>query len=367
MTPASIAELRPSDVVLAGAGMVTSVGLSVAECAASVRSATMRFSESAIHDKRFEPFTLAEIPADALPPLAAPLEETLGLTSRVMRMLRLAHVALAEAVSPLTATAPKPGLLLSLPETETTIPLDDEAIVRQLGAQAGDYFDAKYASAHYRGRAGGLEAIGRAVDLVRSGDVPYMLAGGVDTYRDLYVLGTLDMEGRVKSNSSMDGFIPGEGVAVVLVANGEACARFSLAPKVLLSDVQSSEESGHFYSSEPYRGDGLSAAVRKVWDSGVLKAPAGEVWSTMNGESHWGKEWGVAYLRNRPMFAEDHGMQHPADCYGDTGAASGAALVILAAEGILGGYRRSPALVYGSNDRAGRAAMVVQRVGGTEA
>ena len=58
--------------MLVGIGLMTPVGLSAPETAVSVRSGTMRFTESAIHDKRFEPFTLAEIPEAALPPLAEP-------------------------------------------------------------------------------------------------------------------------------------------------------------------------------------------------------------------------------------------------------------------------------------------------------
>lgn len=355
--------MNANDAVLVGIGMMTPVGLSAPEAAASVRSATMRFTESAIHDKRFEPFTLAAIPDAALPPLVEPLVKEPGLTSRVMRMLRLAQVPLAEAMASLPPRAPRPGLLLALPETETTIPLDGSAFLRSLTEQCGGAFDPKYSLADHRGRSGGLSALGQAVELVRSGQAPVMLAGGVDSYRDLYVLGTLDMEQRVKSSSNLDGFIPGEGAVFLLVASGEACGRFGMQPLALLSAVKEGVESGHLYSSAPYRGDGLAATIRQVWESGALTVPAAEVWSTMNGENHWGKEWGVSFLRNRPMFTEDVVIQHPADCYGDLGAASAPALVALAALGIRGGYRRTPAVVYASSDHGGRAATVVQGVG----
>ena len=52
-------------------------------------------------------------------------------------------------------------------------------------------------------------------------------------------------------------------------------------------------------------------------------------------------------------------MHHPADCYGDTGAACGALMVSLAALGIKEGYRSSPALVYASSDQGARAALAV--------
>ena len=38
-----------------------------------------------------------------------------------------------------------------------------------------------------------------------------MIVGGVDSYLDLYVLGTLDLDKRIKSSTHLDGLIPGEG------------------------------------------------------------------------------------------------------------------------------------------------------------
>ena len=84
-----------------------------------------------------------------------------------------------------------------------------------------------------------------------------------------------------------------------------------------------------------------------------------EVYSSMNGESHWGKEWGVAFIRNKAAFDPDHGMHHPADCFGDTGAACGPLMAGLAAVGLSQAYRDSACLVYGSSDRGQRTALTV--------
>ena len=82
----------------------------------------------------------------------------------------------------------------------------------------------------------------------------------------------------------------------------------------------------------------------------------------MNGESHWGKEWGVAFIRNRPAFVEGHSMLHPADCYGEIGAACGPMMVALAALGLRTGRSRGPALVYASSDSGPRAACTLQAI-----
>jgi 3-oxoacyl-[acyl-carrier-protein] synthase I len=345
-------------VVVVGVGMMTAVGLTAPETAASVRSATMRFTETPIRDHRFEPFTLAEVPEDGLPPLVEEVERALGLTSREIRLLRLATMPLRECLAPLVGKAPSPPLFLALPETETTRPLDGKAWLGHLARQAG-LFDLAKSDASARGRAGGLAAIGQAVAFIARGKGKFALAGGVDTYRDLYVLGTMDMEQRVKSSAHLDGFVPGEGAAFLLLADRAASSSAGLKPLAAVSPAATGFEQGHLYSPDTYKGEGLALTVSKLAQSGAAPAPFEEVYSSMNGESHWAKEWGVTGIRNKAVLQQGYRMHHPADCYGDVGAASGPLMVGLAALGITAGYRRSPCLVYGSSDRGPRAAVAL--------
>src|SRR5256885_16259929 len=105
------------------------------------------------------------------------------------------------------------------------------------------------------------------------GRAKFMLAGGVDTYRDLYVLGTLDMEKRVKSGANLDGFIPGEGAAFLLLADRGAASGAGLTAWGTLSVVAQAMEPGHLYSEEPYRGDGLAQALQQLAQLGGLVGP----------------------------------------------------------------------------------------------
>jgi 3-oxoacyl-[acyl-carrier-protein] synthase-1 len=353
-----VTTLAGGEAVIVGLGLVTAVGATVKETAASVRSSTARFTETAIRDKSFQPVTLAVVPDDVLPALTESVDKTSGLTSRMRRMIRLVAPVLAEATSSLPSHAPRPGLVLAMPEIETRIPLDGDRFLAALARQ-DFHFDAAYGSVTQVGRAGGLMAVAQAAELVGSGRVPLMLAGGVDTFRDPYVVATLDMEGRLKSSANSDGFIPGEGAALVLVANRRRAADYGLVPLGVISHTSLGIEPGHLYSSEIYRGDGLASTLTELLMQARLALPIQEVFSSMNGESHWAKEWSVAFLRNRSAFVDNHGMHHPADCYGDLGAAAGPAMVSLAITGFGGGVRRSPALVYASSDRGPRAAMLV--------
>jgi 3-oxoacyl-[acyl-carrier-protein] synthase-1 len=285
-----------------------------------------------------------------------------GLTPREHRMLRLATQPLRECLTALPMGAPKPGLVAALPSPRLTSgqrPIDPAGFLSRLSAQVGGALELGRSDASPTGRAGGIAAIHMAAAYVAAGSAPFMVAGGVDTYKDLFVLGTLDQQKRVKSATNLDGFIPGEAAAFVLLTTRAVAQQSGLHPLAAVTPGAFGEETGHLYSEAPYRGDGLAQTVSALVATGALPLPFREVYSSMNGEGHWAKEWGVSHMRNRAAFDPSHGMHHPADCTGDTGAACGALMVGLAALGLAGGYRRSPCLVYGSSDDGPRAALGV--------
>lgn len=348
------------DVVVARVGMVTAVGLSAAETAASVRSATMRFLRSDWLDHRFEPFTVASVPDAALPELEPEVATTPGLSVRDGRLLRLGARALAECLGSARLPVRAP-LVLALPEPERQRPVDAPRLLKLLEKQAKGAFDLAASSTVTTGRAGGLAAIGRAAALVRAGRAPFAVAGGLDSYVDLYTLGTLDLEKRVKSGAHLDGFIPGEGAAFLLLASPRTAAAAGLPALAVLSEPAEGFEKGHLGSKETYKGEGLAAALQALLAASPPPKPFASVWSSMNGESHWAKEWGVAFLRSRDAFAEGHLMVHPADCYGDAGAAAGALLAGLASLDAA----RGPHLVYASSDLGARSSISVLPTGGS--
>lgn len=348
--------MSASRVLVVGIGMTTAVGLSARETAASVRARVARFGQSRFQDRELVPFTLAQVPDEGLAPLPA-AGNGAPLGGRAQRLLRLALPALRGCLAPLGDARVPLAMSLALPETETSVPFDRAGFVARLAAATDGAFDPARSDPSHAGRAGGVVAIGQAVQTIAQGLASFVVAGGVDSYRDLYVLGALDRDRRVKSDVNLDGFIPGEGAAFLLLASEGAAAARGLSAIAAISPAAVGFEPGHLYSPEPYRGEGLAATIQGLLASGAAPAPITDVWSSMNGESHWGKEWGVSYLRSRPAFADPFAIHHPADCYGDAGAAAGPILAGLAALDV--GKRRSPALVYGSSDRGARAALVV--------
>lgn len=341
-------------------GMVTAVGIGAKQTAASVRAGIARMSATSVYDKRFQPFTMGLVPDEALPPLVPSLEEVVGLTSRQMRMLRLGAAALQEVLKGMENVASIPVLLGTADALPGRADPAGEQFLTHLAAQAGITFNLQASKLFPQGRAAGLIALKEGFERIASEQATQIVVGGVDTYLDLYLLGTLDMEGRILAEGVMDGFVPGEGAGFLLLSSEMAVAERQ-KPMARVMAVASGVEKGHRYSQEVYRGDGLANTVQQVFESVPSTSEAVRaVYAGFNGENFWSKEWGVAYLRSKEKFEEPLRMEHPADCFGDPGAALGPVMIGLATVGMQKGYLKGPSLVWCSSDREQRAATLVQ-------
>ena len=345
---------------LIGIGMFTPVGLSAPPAAAAVRAGISAVSASPLVDRRLERLAMGLVDDDLLPPLAPELE-TLVRRARHRRMLRLAAPALREAIGGVAFDAPPP-LFLGLP-APLPGPADPgaDAFLPDLLAQAGVEVDRAASAVFPRGRASGLLALEAALALLASRRAAYALVGGVDTYLDPMRLGPLDLEDRLAALAVKDGFSPGEGAAFLLLrAPGRSARRLDPDPVAQIVGAASGAEAGHLYADEPYRGDGLASTLQALFAAVPSAPPVRSVYASFNGESFWAKEWGVALMRSAARFAPSLRMEHPAEYYGDPGAAAGPLLVGLAAIGLRKRYRDEPCLVFCSSDREERAAALVR-------
>jgi 3-oxoacyl-[acyl-carrier-protein] synthase-1 len=232
------------------------------------------------------------------------------------------------------------------------------SFLRQLESQSGIDFDNGLSKLCTTGRAGGVQALGAALQLLASGDHDYVLLGGVDSYLDLFLLSTLDGEDRVLANGVMDGFAPGEGAAFLLLCSDQARESLQQKPVVKIHPPGYAREQGHRYSEEPYTGDGLAEAVTAALEA-LNNGPVPTILSSMNGENFGAKEWGVAYTRNSSAFDPQLRFEHPAECYGDTGAAAMPILAGLATVGLTKGYYNGPVMVCCSSEGPHRGAVCI--------
>ncbi|MEP7124245.1 MAG: hypothetical protein ABJE95_25180 [Byssovorax sp.] len=353
-------------------GMTTPVGLDAPATAAAVRAGMDRFREMPIYDKHSEPIVTARVDDADLPPLHHAVAARGTSSEREVRLLRLAQLALNEAVAPFAPRAPWP-LFLALPEArpELADPLPPD-ILERISLQASVPLDPAESHVFREGRAGGLHALGAALDALAHGRIQVALVGGVDSYDDLPLLNALIEENRVQVSAPADRMFPGEGAAFLVLTRPDSTGGLHAdggGPLPSFGSIHAlglGFERGHMYSPETYRGDGLSEAFGALFAAiGPVGSDAGPppiraVFTSFNGESFWAKEWGVAYLRNQARFAERLRVEHPADRIGDTGAAAGPLLIGLTALGLARGYLKDPCLVFCSSDRGARGAAMVR-------
>jgi len=355
-------QLKPPTrpVYLKAVSAVTPVGLNAEQTAAAVRSGISAYDESSIYNKRFNPMSMALLPEDALPPLNEEISEEMpGLTSRQIRLLRLSHLALDELMAKFPSIETLP-IFLSGPEKlpEQTQPCYPQ-LIEHISKQSGVKFHEKHNVILPFGRAGGIWALHYAMAYLQAGYSQYAIVGGVDTYLDLYLLGTLDAEDRILAEGIMDSFAPGEGAGFFIISSQpepfeETSLNITLHPPGLAA------EEGHRYSEEPYRGDGLAEAVTSALDKANL-LPIQTIVASLNGENFGAKELGVATTRNSDRLNPEYEISHPADCFGDIGAAYFPVTVALTAQGFLENTIVSPVLDYASSELQHRAAVCMSK------
>jgi 3-oxoacyl-[acyl-carrier-protein] synthase-1 len=350
------------EIVIVSTGMVTSLGTDAGKTAANVRARVSRYGDISFLNEHGKPYIVASIPRDALGELPEAIANRDYFSRRQSLVLRLASLAFGGCQGEFVAQVGKQPLFLALPEHDNMRPIDGMSLLADLSTLNPGVLNLTSSKVVGKGRAAGLQALGEAIRAIQSDSTTFAYAGGADTYIDPMILPTLNLKERCKFDMYPDSFVPGEGAGFLLIAEREAAQKAGLEVIATLGPVAEGNEPGHWGSKEPYLGEGLAATVQALLAAGAPASPFKEVYSTMNSESYWAKEWGVTRIRNADAFAETENMNHPAEFYGDTGAASGLLLVALAAIGQRKGYVESPALVYASSDFGGRAATWVASI-----
>lgn len=337
---------------------ICSAGRGVEQLWASVRAGLSRIGSSHVLDRRHEPIQMGLVPEAALQ-VALPGEiDALPLPSRARRMLRLGVPALR---SVLEAAGRGPlRLYLGLPQ----LGLDEapwmKGFALYLAKAAGTALDAPSCRVVPSGRAAALRALELALDALERDPTRAVVVGGIDTYLDLKVLAALDAEGRLLGPTVSDGFIPGEGASFLVLTHADAAGG---AGAVRVEAAASAEDPAPRAGTAPARGEGLAMAIERLRERLQPAALVAATFAGLNGERFDAKQWGVARVRHADFFAPEARVIHPADCYADAGAATGALLVCLGAEALARGQRPGPALVWAASDGESRGCALLSRAG----
>ena len=333
-------------------------GRGVEQLWASVRAGLSRIASSRVMDRHLEPIQMGLVPENALEPELPPEVDSLPLPARARRMLRLGAPALRSVVE--RAGASPVRLYLGLPHLSLEQAPWMKGFSIYLAKAAGIALDVPGCRVVPAGRAAALVALELAMGALEQDPSRPVVVGGIDTYLDLKLLAALDADGRILGPEVSDGFIPGEGASFLVLAHPSMAADGGMAVRV--EAAASVQDPGHRSGSAPARGEGLASALEQL--RGRLPDPGmsvGSVFAGLNGESFDAKQWGVARTRHADFFSPDAVMNHPADCFGDAGAATGALLLAIGASAIARGERRGPALIWAASDGETRACALLSR------
>lgn len=346
---------------IAGIGMITPVGANTEMTAAAVNAGISAYAETEYYDQSSQPITMALVPDIIFDEIDTEIGEGDRYNARHDRVIKMAIIAIREACAQQSTKQAVP-LVLAMPDVPADA--DDERLsplIQNLQHNCKPWINAEQCRSINSGRAAGIEAIEFAFNYLYDLPNDFILIGGSDSYQDYSRLNPLSEADRLLVPDSMDSFAPGEAAGFLLLTKypGLALARNGHIIALNLPGV--TEETGHLHSEETYRGDGLDQAFKKALNNHPQQN-IHSIYSSMNGENHWAKEYGVAYLRNCTAFQEQVKIEHPADSYGDLGAATSPVLIALAAEHLLSSNKAQTHLVYSSSDHAKRGAIVVEKI-----
>ncbi|WP_246677824.1 MULTISPECIES: beta-ketoacyl synthase N-terminal-like domain-containing protein [unclassified Mesorhizobium] len=355
MSPPSLAAYFPrTPIWLAGLAARTPVGLRPESAAAAVRAGISGISEHPFFvDRNGEPMRLAQ---DAVMGPDMPLPE------RMKELLLSTLLQLPQAATQ-SVNALRTLLIICAPEPRPGLP---DGVAETLGRAVMGRFGSANIRVQYlaHGHAAGMLAFGVAAKAIDEGKTDLAVVAGVDSYHEYQTLEWMDETGQLKSEANRDGFFPGEAAGACLLASKSLISELGLALLGRLTAVSAAPERitiKRHGREEVCVGEGLSSAFlglgpaiesdhRKITDT----------YCDLNGQRYRSEELVYSILRVQHLSDQATHFLHPADCWGDVGAASGPLFAALAHAAASKGYSwGSRAALWAGSEGGQRAVMLL--------
>ncbi len=212
------------------------------------------------------------------------------------------------------------------------------------------------------GNASMQNAVARAGELIESDSNTLCIIGGIDSLLRDSTLSWFEKDGRLKSISygRHQGLIAGEAACFMFVEDPALARQLNRPILARITGLGLAEEPNQRTSNPSNRSKGLTEACRTAL-AGTSDNAVCTVFGDLNGENSRAMEWCIAERRCFQKKDEQHRqLWTPANCYGDIGAASGAVLTAVAAQGLVRGWIKSPALVFCSDDHGPCGALILE-------
>jgi 3-oxoacyl-[acyl-carrier-protein] synthase-1 len=207
----------------------------------------------------------------------------------------------------------------------------------------------------FGGHATALGLAEQAAIMLRDRRIEMAAVGGVDSYLFREWLEPLDREWRILSDRNSDGFQPGEAAAFFLLERSSDARRRGARAAARVGLLASSKVAE---GGQPNTGIALAALLGQMIPPG--DAPL--FVCDLNGDSARTREWAYALARMGKRLDGGYALETPAQVLGDVGAASGAALVVLAAQYLSTRHAdRKRAVIWSASEDGQRRSLLVTR------
>lgn len=290
--------------------------------------------------------------------------QTVQLDPPVRGVSRLAHLAaraIDEAAVPLPQDARSTvPVLLCVAERDRPGRLDglDDALVDQVQARAGA-LSVPASQLVSQGRVGAAVALHRARAMIRKNECRFAIVVGVDSLLVGPTLHSYDRMDRLMRDDNVNGFIPGEAAAAVLV--GRATDDLG-QPSVHCKGFGFGREVASIGTDAPLRADGLTNAMKTALEEAHVDTDEGLFRiADLSGEQYYFKEASLALSRAIPCHKENLQLWHPAESIGEAGPASALACLVVAHVAATKDYAPAKtAMLQFANDDGTRAVVITR-------
>jgi len=190
-----------------------------------------------------------------------------------------------------------------------------------------------------RGHAGLAFALPGVCAALAAGRIDAAVVGGIDSRYDAETVDALLADGRLYDGKNLEGFIPGEGGAFLLLSRAELGRPLRWTASARLDAVACADEPAAIDPDAPITGEALGRAVRAICDP--LEAAGRKVdwWlSDLTHERDRVREWQLVLPRAMVGVSEGEPVLELLSPFlGDLGAATLPTALVLASEGFLRG------------------------------
>lgn len=328
---------------IVSAGMVTAVGLDAPSACAAMRAKLDGFQETRFVGDAGEWLVGAPVPMPRN-------------WAGEKRMAHLAAAAICEAFEAIPNARGRTALVLCLgEESRPGRPYRDGSGLLRRIAEIVEVEPHSQSRIVAHGRPSGHVALQHARRILTSGDAPFVMIAGVDSYLTPQAVSRYLRDRRLVTSDNPNGFIPGEAAAAVLCTRADKGLR--------LFGLGLTRETASIYNADdlPLRGDGMTDAYRVALDeTGISMNRVGYRISDLIGEQYWFKQTALASLRLVRERSEFLDLWSPAESLGNVGAAVVPLMLGMALTAAAKGYAAgNPVLVEASNDAGACGAAVL--------